>query len=344
MPRTVQVCPRAHLALAILQILAEPFVKKTDLSFGPAFASTLSRSLFIIEHPQTKKGIAMISLRKSDKASRWHPHSGAKWTLASEAKSQCGKRRQYDEDSVIAEDAGGIFGVADGVGSDRGGLEASHFLCSVIVEELLETDTTSSFGIHAAKAAFHHAIDVAMDGMSNLALSLPDLNRMATTLAIGWVIEGRLFYAHAGDSRIYLLREGKLTRLTEDHSFVQVMRNFTSMSERELSNHPFRNVVARSIGPSSCDVRLDVSSLWLRPRDRLLFMTDGITDVVGDDLLQELAATINDRSKLCDSVTEIAEVCGAGDDLSCVVVDCDADAADKSDCVHLIGGAGGWRR
>lgn len=286
----------------------------------------------------------MISIRKSDKARRWHPHADVKWTLASVAKSQCGQRRQYDEDSVIAEDAGGIFGVADGVGSHCGGLEASHFLCSVIVEELLETDTTINFGIHAAKAAFHHAVDVAMDGMSNLALALPDLNRMATTLAIGWVIEGRLFYAHAGDSRIYLLRDGELTRLTEDHSFVQVMRNSTSMLERELANHPFRNVVVRSIGPSSCDVRLDVSSLWLRPRDRLLFMTDGVTDVVGDDLLQELAATINDRSKLCDSVTEIAEVCGAGDDLSCVVVDCDADAADESERAVPHWWGFGWRR
>ena len=272
----------------------------------------------------------MISLERVSRVREWHPRQILHWTLQSASRSLCGTRHQHDEDFVIAEDLAGIFGVADGVGGNYGGAEASEFVCSVLAEELLETNTDCHFGLGAAKSAFRHAIDVAMDGMNQMVVECSDLDHMSTTLAVGWVVRGRLFYAHAGDSRVYLYRDGELIRLTKDHSFAEAMRQSKEMTDEDIASHPYRNVITRCIGPASDDNRLDVASLWLRPRDRIIFLTDGITDVIDDESILGLATCHPERQELCDALVHTAQFSGSRDDVSCVVVDCDTDEPEEA--------------
>ena len=285
----------------------------------------------------------MLSIEQVGKSRRLHQkrvgqqkrgrHRDVRWVFQSAAKTMCGVRRAHDQDFVLAEDAGGIFAVADGVGGNVGGAEASEFVCAVFAQELLEVDTEGRFGLSAAKTALGQARDIAIEGMTKLAFACPDLDRMGTTLALGWAIRGRLFYAHAGDSRIYLIRGGKLTRLTSDHSFAQLMQVTKGISKDALKTHPYRNAITRSLGPASYDTRIDVASLWLRPGDKLIFLTDGVTNFIDDEAIEGLAALLPRREQLCETLIQSARALGSPDDVSCVVVDCDAlkCSADRGD-------------
>ena len=257
----------------------------------------------------------------------WRPGANIRWHLHSAHLSLCGSARSSDEDCTLAKDRDGIFAVADGVGGYEGGAEASRFVCEALAEELPETDVARKFGIESARKALHHAVSVAVDGMARLAVSRPEWDHMSTTLAMGWVVKGRLFFAHAGDSRVYLIRNDEIIRLTDDHSFAEIMRQHSEVPADKLDRHPYRHMITRCIGPASDDIRLDVASLWLRPNDRLLLITDGITDVLNDRLLGALAAEIHGREQLCKALLTCARFCESPDDLSCVIVDCEAEDA-----------------
>ena len=267
----------------------------------------------------------MISVGTVTRANAWHPHRRLSWWLESASLSVCGAERDHVEDCVIANDESGIYGVADGVGGCYGGAEASGQVCESFINALKETDISAPFTVADAKAAFDRALDQALLLMAKQVRHRMELSKMGTTLAIGWIVEGRLYYAHAGDSRIYLLRKGELVRLTKDHSFLEELRQSGQFSEPELAQHPYRNAILRCIGPASRDSRLDVSSLWLRPHDRLLFLTDGITDVVSDKQIAALAEEVTHRKTLCEVLVKSAQRGGSQDDLSCVVADCDTD-------------------
>lgn len=269
--------------------------------------------------------------------------SKSDWQLHSAKRSICGKRHVQKENSVVAEDAAGIFAVADGVGGYVGGAEASEFLCAVLTEELLECDLA---GITPSKIRrfLRLAVSTAIAGMKEIAKACPELSRMGTTLALGWVIDNRLFCAHAGDSRVYLHRAGRLRQLTTDHSFTESLRQALHLASDELRNHPYRNMITRSIGPNSSDSRLEVSCFRLKPCDRLLFLTDGITNFVESESLERLASQTQSPEELCDKLLRVATDAGAHDDLSCVVVDCETDACPHDTEEHLPWWALGWVR
>ena len=128
--------------------------------------------------------------------------------------------------------------------------------------------------------------------------------------------------AHVGDSRLYLWREGQLDRLTRDHSWVEEQVMFGVLSSSEARVHPWRNLVTRALagGP---DPDIDLLPVSLEPRDRLLLCTDGLTTVVGDEVIREILGRPHDGDleSLCQMLVDAANAAGGPDNITVVVVE-----------------------
>ena len=251
---------------------------------------------------------------------RKQPRFPAAHEVRSSALSVRGARRAQNEDCVLANDQHGIFAVADGMGGRTGGREASRILCSSIQCELTRMDATN-VGVAVAESMFQHATTVAIARMRKLSDLVPVMKNMGTTLVAGWQVDGRLYYAHAGDSRLYLARRRRLTQLTKDHSIVAEMRSAGLLAARDRAKNPWRHWITRSIGPSSHDSRIDVNSIALRSSDRLIFLSDGIWSVLPDRSIIGAANLAASPNELCHWLVTAAKEAKGHDDMSCVVVD-----------------------
>ena len=180
--------------------------------------------------------------------------------------------------------------IADGMGGHSGGDVAS----SITVGRMVALDGESHGG--DALALMARALREANAELARRAAADPALAGMGTTTTALMRYGNKLALAHIGDSRAYLLRDGDLTRLTRDHSFVQSLVDEGRITAEEAETHPQRSVVTRVL-TGDPDDEPDLSVREARVGDRYLICSDGLTDVVRDTTLAEALATR-------DSVTE----------------------------------------
>ena len=171
--------------------------------------------------------------------------------------------------------------VADGMGGHRGGETASR-LAVEIIGEVFERSAES------LEQTMRSAVETANERIHGRASVDPDLAGMGTTvvgLALGR--GGEAWVAHVGDSRLYLLRAGRLDALTEDHSLVAEMHRQGFLSAEEALVHPRRNELTRSVGVAA-GVEAEISRIAVRPGDRFLLCSDGLCGYVEDDEIREV--------------------------------------------------------
>jgi serine/threonine protein phosphatase PrpC len=142
--------------------------------------------------------------------------------------------------------------------------------------------------------------------------------KMGTTVAALLCQDGRFSVQWVGDSRIYLLRDGGLRRLTHDHTQVQELIDRGLLEPDQAHDHPFGHVLARAVG-TALRVELDVSGDQVEAGDRFLLCSDGLTRVVGDDEILAIA-TAGDPSSICDALVELCLQRGAPDNVTIIVV------------------------
>jgi protein phosphatase len=201
--------------------------------------------------------------------------------------------------------------VADGVGGAAAGEVASATTAYAVSATALarageDPAVVLRDGIELAQAQVHAGV-----------LADPDREGMATTLT-AILTDGRRFaLAHLGDSRGYVFRDGELTRVTRDHTYVQELLEEGRLTEEDVTHHPWRNVVLRSVNGSGNDVP-DILALRLRPGDRILLASDGLTDLVDEAVIVETLA----RSSDDDAVSAlVAAALGRGgrDNVTCLL-------------------------
>ena len=181
--------------------------------------------------------------------------------------------------------------VSDGIGGRRAGEVAAEMAVETISHMVAQS------GIRHPLAILDHAIQVTSDAMAAKAKDDTQRLGMGTTCACAWVIGSQLYIASVGDSRIYLLRNGSLTQLTIDHTWVQEAVEKGILGPQDVRKHPNVHVIRRYLGSSKtpqADIRLRLAKdetdtqarsnqgLRLLPGDLLLLCTDGLTDVVED--------------------------------------------------------------
>lgn len=231
-----------------------------------------------------------------------------------------GTRHEQNEDCALMEPAAGIFAVADGIGGYEGGAEASELVSTIFLGEIVECEP-ETLDKGEVLSTLRSAERKALLGMKCLASACPSLRDMGTTLTLGWLVDDLLHVAHAGDSRLYLLRGGRLSRKTTDHSFVEELRQKGHLSSSEAAASPFRNVVTRSLSVSGASENLEFQSIPVLVGDRFLFLTDGISDALRDKAIESAAKLARSPNELSAWLVQSAKSSGATDDLTCVVLD-----------------------
>jgi len=200
--------------------------------------------------------------------------------------SDIGCLRQNNEDSFgywEPEDdeqflrKGRLAVVADGMGGYEGGQEASH----LAVETLLEV--YRDFGGDDPQAALVEALQAAHEQIREYSFAHPGLRGMGTTCTAAAIVQDSLYYVHVGDTRLYLIRDGQITRVTRDHSYVGRLVESGMISPEEAENHPQRNILTAALGTNP-DLIMDSPGRPepLRPEDVLLICSDGLWGQVRD--------------------------------------------------------------
>jgi serine/threonine protein phosphatase PrpC len=232
--------------------------------------------------------------------------------LACAARTDPGRVRAQNEDAVFAGPR--LAAVADGVGGAAAGEVAS----SAVIQSLVALDKQWLDGpLEDALAA---AVAHGNQTVSFIAACRPETAGMATTLAaVALADDGRYVLASVGDSRAYLFREGRLTQLTRDDSWVQELVDAGAITAREARRHPQRSVVLAALdGDPARRAAIGVEAA--RAGDRLLLCSDGLSDLVEDDALAA-ALRIGDREACADRLVALALAAGGPDNVSAVVAD-----------------------
>ncbi|WP_432534981.1 Stp1/IreP family PP2C-type Ser/Thr phosphatase [Kineococcus arenarius] len=229
------------------------------------------------------------------------------------ARSDVGLVRSTNQDSGYA--GPHLLVVADGMGGHAGGDVAS----SLAVGELAGLDG-ESHGSDDAAEHLHHALEAANEQLRRRVADEPELAGMGTTVTAVLRAGSRLVLAHIGDSRGYLLRDGRLTQLTRDHSYVQSLIDEGRISAEEAERHPQRSVIMRVLTGRDEDTA-DVSVREARPGDRYLLCSDGLSGVVSAETLEQTLAAGEAPDATCERLVELALRGGGPDNVSCVVAD-----------------------
>ena len=245
------------------------------------------------------------------------------------ARTDVGLVRSRNEDSGYA--GPHLLAVADGMGGHAGGNVAS----SLVLARLAPLDGDS----HGADDALELLADTVAEANRSLARAMDrdsGLHGMGTTLtALMRCGSTGLALVHIGDSRAYLLRDGQFSQITRDHSFVQSLVDAGRISEEEAEHHPQRSLVTRVLTGAPED-EPDLSMRQARLGDRYLICSDGLSDYVGRDTIEEVVRAGDSPNDTASRLVDLALRAGAPDNVTCVVGDM-VDASDGSTQPVVVG-------
>ncbi|MBB6677205.1 Stp1/IreP family PP2C-type Ser/Thr phosphatase [Cohnella lubricantis] len=239
-------------------------------------------------------------------------------------RSHVGRVRHINEDSAwIGLTANGLVAavVADGMGGHKAGEVAS----GLAVESL--TRSLSGWGediaLEASAAKLRELIASANATVFETASSNEQYSNMGTTVVIALIDSSKVLIGHIGDSRIYRLRDGLLELLTEDHTLVNELVKSGQLSPEEAAIHPHRNWVTRALGTDR-EVKADVELVDWQAGDRLLLCSDGLTNLVEGDLIEQTMADPEaGLDRIAEQLIELALHAGGDDNITVALIDYD---------------------
>jgi protein phosphatase len=226
--------------------------------------------------------------------------------------------RSGNEDNFFAEaDARrGVFVVADGMGGHAAGEVASEMAVQIVSRHLLALTTVLD---QSAAGKLSQAMREANRAIYDRMLAEIDKQGMGTTASVLVLSDNQFLIGQIGDSRIYLLRDGALTQLTKDHSYVQEQVDAGLLTLEQARYHPYSNVITRCVGANE-SVDTDIYEGAMKPGDVFLLASDGLTGMVDDRRLQQMLLARSGPGRIVDAL--IAEANGRGglDNITAIVV------------------------
>ncbi|MFY9550929.1 MAG: Stp1/IreP family PP2C-type Ser/Thr phosphatase [Thermoanaerobaculia bacterium] len=240
-----------------------------------------------------------------------------------------GKKRKHNEDAYALDETEGLFIVADGMGGHAAGEVAAKITVETIGEFIAATrqkeEATWPFKYNHELAFNSNRLAIAIEKANERVMSAvaaqPWLKGMGTTVVAGLLNEKVLSLAHVGDSRAYLYRDGELTRLTDDHSWVHEQVSAGILTEDEAKTHPLKNVVTRALGGGP-SVSPDLREMEFSSGDAFLFCSDGLTTMLSDEEIRDSVAADEkkDAQALCENLVGLANEKGGVDNITVVFV------------------------
>jgi len=253
------------------------------------------------------------------------------------ARSDVGLVRQENQDSGYA--GPHLLVVADGMGGHAAGDVAS----SIAIGEIVSLDG-ESHGADDALDLLAGALRAANSQLREAIARQPELQGMGTTVTALLRAGSRIAVAHIGDSRAYLLRDGTLTQITHDHSFVQSLIDDGRITEEEAESHPQRSLVTRVLTGQEDD-EPDLAIREAHVGDRFLLCSDGLSGFVARETIQEILEQDVPPAGTADRLVELAMRAGAPDNVTCIVGDViDLEKVQAPPTVQEVVGAAAERR
>ncbi len=226
--------------------------------------------------------------------------------MTTAARTHKGNVRELNEDSLLLRE--GLLIVADGMGGHRGGEVASRMAVDTVAEYLGAPRPYSPAELEAAIQEAN--LRVFAESSAN-----PDLHGMGTTMTLCALSENTASFAHVGDSRAYMMRNGKLTRLTRDHSLVEELVRNGYITREQAAVHPHRHVITRALG-SEGRLRVDQKRVAVERGDLILLCTDGVTLYLLDSEIELLLRREESVERCADTLVDLALEMGGEDNIS----------------------------
>ena len=246
------------------------------------------------------------------------------------ARSDRGLIRGNNQDSVYAGPR--LLAVADGMGGHAAGDVASKVVIAAL--EHLDDDTPSGDMLQSLRQAVFEG----SEHLREVIRESPQLEGMGTTLTAILFAGGRLALCHVGDSRAYLMRDGVLSQITHDDTFVQTLIDDGRITAEEANSHPQRSLLLRALNGQ--DVEPDLSMREARDGDRYLLCSDGLSGVVSEETLAE-ALKDPDPESTADRLIELALRSGGPDNVTVIVADVVEDIGGRGRLDPVVDGAAG---
>jgi protein phosphatase len=248
--------------------------------------------------------------------------------ISYKALTDVGRKRKGNEDSLYVNPEQNLFVVADGMGGHAAGEVASRvavdsineFICLTSGDEEITwpfgLDENISYDGNRLKTAVRYANRRVLEATREKA----EYEGMATTVAAVLVDDALAILAHVGDSRIYVYREGALSQLTSDHSWINEQIQSGVISAEQARSHPLRNVVTRALGGKP-DLQVDVQVQTMQSGDLLLLCSDGLTTMVPDEEIARLVAEHgSDVEKAAQGLVDEANAHGGEDNITVLLI------------------------
>jgi len=250
----------------------------------------------------------------------------------SAALSNVGKIRSNNQDSGYAGTQ--LFVVADGMGGHAGGDVAS----AIAIRRIRETDRVyTSPG--DAEFALQSSLIAANQLLAETVFEHQELTGMGTTVSAMLRVGDSMAVAHIGDSRIYLFREGELSQITADHTFVQRLVDSGRITPEEAAVHPRRSVLMRVLGDVDAAPEIDTAILGTQPGDRWLICSDGLSSYLAEERIKKALAMGLDSEQTAKRLVKETLDHGAPDNVTVVVVDVDESGDSALDEPVTVGSA-----
>lgn len=238
-------------------------------------------------------------------------------TSLPEAKAQFGDER------------GHLFLVADGMGGHQGGEQASALAVVAIQQFTLNTlkwfFESNKQEAQRVLAQFQTALRQADVRVREEAAEHRELSGMGTTVTMAYHLDAQLCVVHVGDSRAYVYRDGELHQLTRDHTLMADLVRSGAIQPEEVAQHRFRHVITNVVGGNDAGVNVEAHALEVQAGDRLLLCSDGLTEMVTNDVIAATLRAEPDPEPACTKLLAQANDAGGRDNITLLIVRFDTE-------------------
>jgi serine/threonine protein phosphatase PrpC len=224
-----------------------------------------------------------------------------------------GLHRKRNEDHYFIDEARNLFVVCDGMGGHKGGDVASQLAVDTIQRCMLNTETDE------LSTALHQAVEKVNQAVYEKGKSDQSLYEMGTTLTAAVINDGKIFVAHVGDSSLFLLKAGKLIKITRDHTLAEQMLNDGLLKPEDMQSNGYNHVLTRAVGVEN-QVEVDIYQEEIQPGDWILLCTDGLTDLVDKEEVLKFLCSAQSPEKTAKELLDLALARGGYDNITIVLI------------------------
>ena len=254
------------------------------------------------------------------------------------AKTDPGRARSNNEDSVAFDESTALMVLADGMGGYNAGEIASGMATAFIKSELSRwlSEAGDGASLREVRRAMEICVDNANLSIFNSANSNTQYAGMGTTLVVGVFRHDKLLLGHIGDSRCYLYRSGTLVQVTKDHSLLQEQMDAGLITPEQAATSSIKNLVTRALGVEEM-VMLEINEHHVEVGDLYVMCSDGLSDMVSDSTIAKIIGEKTGLNELAGQLIDAANGNGGRDNISVILAEIGGPTEKRGLIARLLG-------